>query len=184
MGKTIWQALAATTAILFFATTAQAQIETDGAYLGPHIGLGAYGNGISLGGDGEYILTKPGEAGPGRIGIGGTVDYWSWSSASGGNDYYWTYSWVPIGVYGAYHFVLSDKKWDLFAGLGIGYIIVNATWHKPNGGLAETDYPAYSSGAYWSAVAGLRYFLSPGLALHARLGLGASVLSAGINVRL
>ncbi len=175
--------LAALSAAVFFTATAHAQIETDGTYLGPHVGLGAYGNGISVGGDCEYILTKPGEAGPGRIGIGGTVDYWSWSSGSG-NDSYWTYTWVPMGVYGAYHFVLSNTKWDLFGGLGIGYIIVNSTWHKPSNWQTETDYPAYSSAAYWSAVAGVRYFFSPGFALHARLGLGAAVLSVGANIRL
>lgn len=175
--------LTALAAVVFFPATAQAQIETDHTYLGPHIGLGAYGNGLTVGGDCEYILTKPGEAGPGRIGLGGTVDYWSWSSGSGDN-YYWTYSWVPMGVYGAYHFVLANRKWDLFGGLGIGYIIVHSSWHRQSGGGIETDYPAYSSSAYWSAVAGLRYFFSPGFALHARLGLGAAVLSAGVNIRL
>ena len=173
---------AAMAAAVLFSAAARAQIQTGGTYLGPHIGLGSYGNGISVGGDCEYILTKPGEAGPGRIGLGGTVDYWSWSSGSG--DYsYWTYSWVPMGVYGAYHFIVSNQDWDLFAGLGIGYIIVNSTWHRSGGTGIETDYPAYSSSAYWSAVAGVRYFFSPGFAVQARLGLGAAVLSTGINAR-
>lgn len=168
----------------FFAVPAYAQIETDGTYLGPHVGLGSYGNGFSIGADCEYVLTKPDEAGPGMIGLGGTVDYWSWSSGTEGDEYYWTYSWIPLGVYGAYHFVLSNRKWDLFAGFGIGYVIVNSSWQRRSGGGVVTDYPAYSSSAYWNAVAGLRYFFSPGLAIQARLGLGAALLSTGINVKL
>lgn len=174
--------LAAIMILFILSAPAQAQFETDRSYIGAHIGLGSYESSISFGGDFEYAMTAPGEAGPGRIGIGGTVDYWSWSG-NDGNNYYWSYSWVPIGLYGAYHFVIPNKRWDLFAGLGLGYIIVNASWHRPDGGTIETT-PTYGSHIYWSGVAGVRYFFSPSLALHSRLGWGASVLSVGLNLTL
>ena len=50
---------------------AKAQFETDKLYLGPHLGLSVFGSTISFGGHIEYGLTKPGDAGPGRIGLGG-----------------------------------------------------------------------------------------------------------------
>ncbi len=184
MRKTIRQALAAIAMLcILSATAAQAQFETDHSYIGPHLGLGSYESSVSFGGVFEYALTQPGEAGPGRIGIGATVDYWSWSGGSG-NYYYWSYSWIPIGVFGAYHFVLPNRKWDLFTGLGLGYIAVNASWHRPDGGLIETSSAAYGSSLYWSGTAGARYFFSPGFALHGRLGWGASVLSVGVDLAL
>lgn len=183
MQTTIRQALAAITAIMILSAPAQAQFETGQTYIGPHLGLGSFESSVSFGGDVEYGLTKPGEAGPGRIGIGGTVDYWRWSGGTG-YGYTWTYSWVPVGFFGAYHFVLDNRKWDLFAGLGLGYLIVNSSLRGPDGGIIETGAPAYSSHVYWSGVAGARYFFSPTLALHGRLGWGASVLSVGLNLTL
>jgi hypothetical protein len=159
---------------------AHAQFETGKSYIGPHIGLGSVGGTMSYGGDFEYALTKPGEAGPGRIGLGATVDYWSWSSGSG--DYYWSYSYVPVGIFGAYHFDLSNRNVDPYVGIGLGYYNVNSTWHGSDG-VAHSDVD-YSSSVYWNAVAGIRYFFSPAVAAQARLGLGASWLSVGMNFGL
>ena len=183
MRQHIWQGLAALAALFIVSASARAQFETDHSYIGPHLGLGAYQSSISFGGDFEYAATKPGEAGPGRIGVGATVDYWSWSGGSG-NSYYWTYSWIPVNFFGAYHYPLKNRKWDLFAGLGLGYIIVNASWHRPDGGTIDESPVAYNSGLFWNGVVGARYFMSPGFAVHGRLGWGASVLSVGVDVGL
>lgn len=183
MRKIIWQTLAAMTAIMILSAPAWAQFETGHTYIGPHVGLGAYQSAFSFGGDVEYALTKPGKAGPGRIGLSATVDYWRWSGASV-DGYYWSYSWVPVGVFGAYHFILDNPRWDLFAGLGLGYLIVHSEYHRPDGGSIDAGPASYSSTAYWSGVAGARYFFSPGLALHGRLGFGAAVIAVGVNVGL
>lgn len=178
--KSIQRALAAA---VILPATAQAQFETDHSYIGAHLGLGSYESGVSFGGDFEYGLTQPGEAGPGRIGIGGTVDYWSWSGDAG-YGYSWSYSWVPVGFFGAYHFIIPNRKWDLFAGLGLGYLIVNGSLRGPEGGRTDIVRPYYSNHVYWSGIAGARYFFSPSWSLHGRLGWGVSVLSVGVNVTL
>lgn len=164
-------------ALVALSQQALAQFETGKSYIGPHIGLGTYGGSVSFGGDFEHALTKPGEMGSGRVGIGATVDYWSWNSGSG--DYYWSYSWIPVGVFGAYHFDLSNRNIDPYVGLGLGYYIVNSTWHGAD--EIERTSASYSSTVYWNVVAGIRYFFTPNLAAQARLGLGASWLSVGMN---
>jgi hypothetical protein len=176
----LWEIVTAIGIGVVLSSTARSQFETGRSYIGPHIGLGSYESAVSFGGAFEYALTKPDEMGPGRIGLGATVDYWKWDGGVG-NTYYWSYSWVPISFFGAYHFVLSDRKWDLFAGLGLSYIIVNSTWHDQSGAGSELSSASYNSGLYWSGVAGARYFFSPGLAMQARLGWGASLLSIGVD---
>lgn len=156
---------------------AMAQFETGKFYVGPHIGLGSVGGTVSFGGDAEYGITKPGEVGSGRIGIGATVDYWKWNYSS-----YWSYSYIPIGVFGAYHFDLTDRKIDPYLGLGLGYYVVNSTWEGADG--IEHTSSSYSSSTYWNLVAGIRYFFTPNFAAQARVGLGASWLSAGVNFGL
>ena len=168
-------------ALMAMQYNAMAQFETGKLYVGPHIGLGSVGGAISFGGDAEYGVTKPGEVGPGRIGVGMTVDYWKWSSDSYLGSY-WSHSYIPIGFFGAYHFDLADRKLDPYVGLGLGYYIVNSSWEGADG--TEHTSSSYSSTTYWNVVAGLRYFISPGFAVQGRLGLGASWLSAGVNFAL
>lgn len=182
MRTIILRAAAAIVALFTLSTAAHAQFENDKAYIGPHIGLGAYESALSFGGDFEYALTRPGEAGSGRISIGASVDYSSWSSSSTNSTYYWSYSWVPIGVYSAYHFALSNRKIDLYAGLGLGYTIVNSTWHGSEG--EESSSASYRSGVYLQLVGGIRYFFTPGFAFHAKAGLGAAPISVGVNFAL
>jgi len=176
MQKHLWFALTALCALLAFTGTAHAQFETGGVYLGPHIGIGSVGGTVAFGGDIEYGITRPGEAGSGRISIGGTLDYWSRS------DTYYNYTWVPVGIFGAYHFSLSNRKLDPYLGLGLGYEIVTSSWK--NGDNTTSSSASYNSGTYLNLVAGFRYFVSPGFALQARAGLGASLLSVGINFAL
>lgn len=182
MRTNILRAVTALIALFLVTVSAQAQFETGGAYIGPHFGVGSYQNSLSFGGDFEYGLTKPGEVGSGRVGIGATVDYWSWDNKGFDNSYYWSYSWMPIGVYSAYHFDLSNRKLDLYGGLGLGYTVVTAEWHGAEG--IGGSSASYSSGLYWSLVAGMRYFFTPNFAGHAKVGLGASLLSLGVNFGL
>lgn len=185
MNKIIWQIVIPVALLFTLPTAAKAQFETDKLYLGPHLGLGTFGSSISGGGHIEYGLTKPGEAGPGRIGLGSIIDYWRWTGNAGYNGYTWTYTWVPVNVFGAYHFELPDRKWDLFAGLGLGYLVIDGTLDGPDGSTQDIYVDqAFHSHVFWSGVAGVRYFFSPALAAQARLGWGVSVLSLGVDFTL
>ena len=177
MKKHLLLALTALCAMFALSSTASAQFETGKVYLGPHVGLGSVGGTVAFGGDIEYGLTKSGEVGSGRIGIGGTFDYWSWSDGA-----YWSYSWIPVGVFGAYHFNLDNRRLDPFLGIGLGYEIVNAT--VKDGDNTVYSSASYASATYISAVAGMRYFFSPNFAIQGRLGLGASWLTVGVDFGL
>ena len=184
MNKNIWQIAMLVAMFVLLQDRAQAQFETGKVYIGPHLGLGAYESAISFGGNIEYGLTKPGEAGSGRIGIGGAVDYWEWGGDAG-SGYRYTYTWMPIHAYGAYHFALPQRKWDLFAGLGLGYIIIGGTLDAPDGSSDNIfTEDTYSSHLFWTGVAGARYFFTPGLSAQARLGFGISILSLGVDFTL
>ncbi len=184
MNKNIWRIVIAVAMVCVLSHKADAQFETGKVYLGPHLGLGAYEASVSFGGHIEYGLTQPGDAGPGQIGIGGTVDYMQWHGDAG-YGYSWTYSWLPMNFFGAYHFALGLKKWDLFAGLGLGYVVFNQEWHSPDGVIDNDDTTtSYGSHFFWSGVAGARYFFTPGLSAQARLGWGISILSVGVDFTL
>lgn len=161
-------ALLAASVVVLFAPKANAQFEYHKNYIGARIGVGAIGSAFSLGGDYEYGITNPGEVGPGRIGIGGTLDWSHWS------DGIWSVNWIPIAVMGYYHLDLENKKLDPFAGIGLGFWIFNSS---PSGWLG------YSSGLSLTGQLGIRYFFQPNLAAQARLGFGASLLSVGIDYK-
>lgn len=153
---------------------AAAQFEKQRNFIGARIGIGAIGSAFSFGADYEYGITNPGEVGPGRIGIGGIVDYSSWS------DGLVSYSWIPIGVMGYYHLNLDNNRLDPFAGLGLGYEIFNASWKGPYG---YSWSAGYNSGIFVAGDVGIRYFFQPNFAIQARLGFGSSLVSAGIDYK-
>ncbi|MGO9480560.1 MAG: hypothetical protein ACLP05_02090 [Candidatus Kryptoniota bacterium] len=159
---------------VILASTANAQFQKDQNFLGARIGIGSLGSAFSFGADYEYGINNPGDFGPGRVGIGATIDYSHWS------DGYWSYTWIPIGVMAYYHLNLDNNKLDPFAGLGLGYEIFNSSW----GGLYGLSGSAgYGSGVFFAGQIGIRYFFSPNLAGQARLGFGASLLSVGLDYK-
>jgi hypothetical protein len=158
------------------ASNANAQFTNGSLYLGPELGLGlGYGGGVVLGAMIESPITNPGTVGPGRLAIAGRLDYYSWS------DGYFSYSYIPIGIYCDYHFAVNDTRWDPFIGLGLGYVIVSASYSGPSG------YPynyGYGSTVFLAAQVGARYFVSPNVAIRAELGLGYLPLGLGVDFRI
>ncbi len=169
----LYTAFLAAFVVAAFASTASAQFEKGSNYIGARLGIGAIGSAFSFGADYEYGITNVGEVGPGRIGIGGTIDYSHWS------DGFISYTWIPIGIMGYYHLDLDNKKLDPFGGLGLGYEIVNASWAGGNIPWSA----GYSSGLFIAGQIGIRYFFQPNLAAQARLGFGASLISVGIDYK-
>ncbi len=117
-----------------------------------------------------------GPFGPGRLAIAGRLDYYSWSDGA-----YYSYSYIPIGVFCDYHFALSDPRWDLFGGLGLGYVVVDASYSGP--GDVPVDY-GYGSTVFLAAQFGARYFVSPNVAIRAEYGFGYMPLGLGVDFRL
>ena len=155
----------------------RAQFNNGSLFLGPELGVGlGYGGGVVLGGMIEGPITNAGTVGPGRLAIAGRLDYYSWSD---GQDY--SYSYIPLAVYCDYHFALSDTRWDLFAGLGLGYVIVSASYSGP--GDVPVNY-GYASTVFLTGQVGARYFVSPNVAIRGEFGLGYLPLGLGVDFRI
>ncbi|HET9137624.1 MAG TPA: hypothetical protein VFO76_13405 [Candidatus Kapabacteria bacterium] len=146
--------------------SAQAQFKSGKNLLGPHIGLSQYGSTITLGGMFEAPVNKPGDAGPGIIGVSGQINYYSY-------DFFGTsVTWILFGAFGNYHFVLEDNRTiDPFIGLGLYYAVVSSN---------VTGY-SYGSGVYLGIQAGMRYFFTPNVAGRVMLGNSASFLTLGVD---
>jgi hypothetical protein len=161
------------------ATNARAQFVNGSDYIGPEIGLATgYGSGFLFGGMFEAPITHPGSVGPGLLGIAVRVDYFGWSYPD------WTFSFIPIGVFCDYHFgpMLSDTRWDPFVGLGLGFVIANASYSgQPINGFNPSA--AYSSGIFFTGQLGARYFFSPSMAIRAEYGFSYTGLSVGLDFR-
>lgn len=180
MSKKILSTFVALAMVALLVPQAKAQFLNQKNYGGVHLGIGASGGAFDLGLDYERGITKVGEAGPGIIGIGGILDYYSYS-------YGYTYgpgvvpesgtlTYLDLGVTGMYHFVLNNKKIDPFVGLVLGYESV--TWSAP--GVAPLSAP-YSSGLILGGSAGLRYFFTPQWAAQARIGFGFYTFAVGAD---
>ncbi len=161
-------------ALSFLAPRAHAQFAYQGNYFGPHIGLSAVGSALTLGLDYEHGITTVGQAGPGMIGIGGLFDYYSYGDAG----LYGSWTYIDFGVSGSYHFVLSDKKWDPFLGLVLGYEV--ASWKWNNGYNNYISSPS-AGGFTLGGTAGIRYFFSRNWAAEARVGFGFYILALGVD---
>ncbi len=159
------------------ASNANAQFTNGSIYLGPELGIGlGYGGGIVLGGMIEAPITNPGTVGSGRLAIAGRLDYYSWSVGQ-----YYSYSFIPIGVYCDYHFALDDTRWDPFVGIGLGYVIVSASYSGPN---QDVFNYGYASNVFLAAQVGVRYFVNPNLAIRAEFGLNYLPLGVGVDFKL
>ena len=148
-------------------TTATAQFEIGKNYLGPRVGIGAYGSGLAFGAAYEYGVTP-------EIGVGGLLDYYSYDWGYG-----ISYTFIDFGIQGNYHFgklLKWDNKLDPYAGLVLGYESVHVN------GLGVYS-AAYSSGLQLGGQAGLRYFLSPHVALFGQVGFGYTYLKVGVDFK-
>jgi outer membrane protein W len=149
--------------------------------VGPTIGLGGLGSAsAAFGGRFEHAIKTLPDLANGVLGIQAGVDYYSWSSGAIGG-YSWSYKYIPVGVTANYHFVLEDKRFDPFVGLGLGYNVVSCSWSGPTIGSNDCGY---SSGIYFIGKAGARYFFNPKMAFYGDVGAGAATLNLGLMFRL
>jgi hypothetical protein len=149
------------------------QFESGPFYAGPRLWLGNLNGAIAIGGQIERGFTKAGQHGPGIIGGGVGIDYYTWDFDYAFGAY--KYSVIPLQIFSNYHFVIeSNKRLDPYAGLALVYSIVNASWE--GSGVAAS---AEASGLTFAGQAGVRYFLSDKLALQGQGGFGYGTLGLG-----
>ena len=160
-------------ALCFITSSANAQYEADRNYIGPSIGFAFLGSTPDFGASYEYGINMENF---GLVGIGGIFRYWGYS------DSYWKYTNVLIGVQGNYHFILDNNKLDPYAGLVLAYDAGSASWNAGGNSFATPTY----GGMWLAAQGGLRYWVSPTVAINGRIGFGTlsySGLDIGVDFK-
>jgi len=144
-------------------------------YGGPRVWVGNLNGAVAIGGQMEKGFTKPGQYGPGIIGGGFGLDYYSWSNSYPFGFGTYRYTVIPIQAFSNYHFVVtSNRKLDPYVGLAFVYSIVNASWSGDiDPGTADANYTDLAG------QVGLRYFLKDNVALQGQLGFGYGTLGLG-----
>jgi len=164
---------------LAFVPQAGAQgFQTKTWYAGPRVWIGNLNDAVAVGGQIERGFTNPGEFGSGVISGGVGLDYYSWSYSYPTFGQY-KYSVIPVQFFANYHFpVRTNPRLDPYAGLGIVYSHVSASW---NGSVYTSPYVASASSTDLAGDIGLRYFVNPSFALQGQLGFGYGTLGLGVN---
>jgi hypothetical protein len=150
-------------------------MRTGTSLAGPTAGVSGVGSTAALGAHFERAATD-------RAAWGGFVQYWSFGAdqVSQGVSYGIDYRYIALGATGAYHFEANDERLDPFVGGGLGYYIVSVSG---DGGF-ENVVGQKSSRMFVAVFGGLRYFVSPGIAIVGRTGVGPSYLTLGVDFRL
>lgn len=122
------------------------------------------------------------------ISIGGVAGYSSskieYPVLLQNQQYRYKYTYFTLGARGSYHFLqIPNEKFDVYAGAGLGYNIVSASYDGP---ATLQGFAVASSGSYlfFGVHAGGRYYFSPNFAAYAELGYGLGILNVGIALRL
>jgi hypothetical protein len=141
--------------------------------IGPTAGFGGLGEASTAFGARFEMALKPlPSLGNGMLGLQIGATYASWSNQYASSKV------IPIGVTANYHFRLADSKIDPFVGLGLGYQIVTCTVE----GLGSIG--CGSNEVYFIGRAGVRYFLTPKLALYGDVGAGGATVNVGVMLKL
>jgi len=163
---------------------AQQYVPKGSIFGGARIGLGAKENAFNIGVDGEYFITGNGEAGPGNLSIGLSLDYSrivrtvTQGTLSGTQ----TTTYLPISVAGVYHLspaVEDTPEFDPYVLAGFAYRIQSVT---ADVGFGVTDSRSNNDVILVGGL-GAWYFFTPQLAGHLRVAFGASFLTAGVMYR-
>jgi len=153
--------------VLSFSSAGYSQLKEGHHLLGPTIGFWFYNSVPTFGLNYEYQVKQLGETGV--LGVGGIFRYTGWKEQN--PNWEWSYSYVTFGAQANLNFnKIGDGKFVPFVGLVLGFNSVNSSVTYRGSGY--TSSAGYSSGFWTWGQAGARYFVSPQVALVARLGLG------------
>ncbi len=164
--------------IIFISVQGFAQYDLNKNYVGPTLGLSFLGSTAQVGINYEYSLDLQNI---GAAGIGGIFRYWGYSDKYLNGQ--WNYSDILLGLQGNYHFSIGDDKYDPWVGLVLAYDAGSVSWSGSN-----DKYTVPSNGGlFLGAQAGLRYWISPTLAIAGRFGFGNlsyGALEVGVDWKL
>lgn len=117
-----------------------------------------------------------------KISVGANIGYTT--SKYGIASYNWRYNYLMIGARGNYHWgkhiPSMPEKLDLYAGVNLGYYIVNVNYDGYTGVIND----GVASSIYWGGHVGARWFFKENLAALAELGNGIAYIKVGLNFRL
>ncbi len=115
-----------------------------------------------------------------NISLGGYVGYSASNEdfAGFGANYSWKYTYIIVGVRGAYHIDLVDKM-DTYGGLMLGYNVATVKYEGP--GAAPVS-PSVGGIAY-SAFVGARYHFGDSFGVFGELGYGIALLNVGVTMK-
>jgi len=117
-----------------------------------------------------------------KITLGGNIGY-----AGSSEDFLdgsWKYSYIPIEVRGAYHFLDHNPKIDAYGGIGIGYVIVSNSVTYTNPLIQQFSFSASGSYTFFDIFAGARYYFSPKFGAHVEVGYGLGFARIGVDYKL
>jgi len=164
--------------------SAQNYLPKGSIFGGLRLGIGAKDNAFDVAVDGEYSLTDIGEAGPGIVTLGISIDFSRYSKVitQGNISSTQTTTHVPITLAGVYHLSPSIEdmpQLDPYLLAGFAYRIYSVSTDL---GYGVVDTRSNNDVILVGGI-GAWYFFTPQLAGHLRLAFGASTATVGIVYR-
>lgn len=146
--------------LLLSVSSSYGQVKVGDKHVGAALGLWA---GIAFSVHGEFIFKELPDLG--TLGAGVELGY-------AGEDLGWyKYTYIPIFAYGSFHYALpSMPKLDLYARLGLGFVIVSSSYE----GLPGWDLGANDSYVGFAGQVGAMYEVADGIWI--RVGVGTPFL--------
>ena len=153
--------------LFVFTNLSYSQLKEGNSLLGPTIGFWFTNSVPTFGANFEYQATQLGETG--TLGVGGILRYTTFKEVS--DNWEWSYNYTTVGAQVNLNFnKIGDGKFVPFVGLVLGYNAISSSVKYKYSGYTSTAGQA--SGLWLWGKGGLRYFVSPNIALVARVGFG------------
>lgn len=154
-------------------TTSQAQFVKGFFGIGPELGFGSgvEGSPFLVGFEGEYAISKKNEMGPGILGAGLSINYFSEKIAKGTQ----TQTSIPIAPIVSYHLGVmnDDPRFDPYFKIGLPFIVINTD--APGGSQTTTKFTI-------QFTAGVQYFIERNISIQAQItggGAGTQFITVG-----
>ena len=156
--------------------------------IGPVVGLGGIGGAsLSIGARAEYGFKELPDLGNGVLSFAFSFDHYSFDEGNlcgGFGACSFSESFTPIGATVNYHFHLDNRQLDPFFGVGLGDQIASSSCSSSISSICNSSTFSASSGIYFIGRAGIRYFVTPKLALYADAGSGQGAFHVGVMFKL
>ena len=126
-----------------------------------------------------------------NIGVGASISYSSygakWIKDYTVQSYDYSYRWTTLAIMarGAYHFNVSNDKFDPYAGVGLGFMKFGYKWTTEDPTFNEANNNVSLGTPFgYQIFAGARYMFSDKIGGYAEVGYGLSVANFGLTFKL